>query len=110
MYRAKADGSGRTALTRHNDPLLANLDLPRLEGFSLSKGTVRFTPDHPVPEDVVEEMVRLRQAKIDRILLLMLKRERITQEEYDRAINAAILPVVVDGGKWFRRRETRAAA
>lgn len=36
----------------------------RLEGFSLSKGTVRFTPDHPVPDDVVEEMVRLRQAEI----------------------------------------------
>lgn len=36
----------------------------RLEGFSLSKGTVRFTPDHPVPDDVVEEMVRLRLAEI----------------------------------------------
>jgi uncharacterized protein YdhG (YjbR/CyaY superfamily) len=37
---------------------------PRLAGFSLSKGTVRFTPGHPVPDDVVEEMVRLRLAEI----------------------------------------------
>lgn len=36
----------------------------KLEGFSLSKGTIRFTPDHPVPDDVVEEIVRLRRAEI----------------------------------------------
>jgi uncharacterized protein YdhG (YjbR/CyaY superfamily) len=36
----------------------------RLEGFSLSKGTIRFTPEHPVPDDVVEEIVRLRRAEI----------------------------------------------
>ena len=35
-----------------------------LEGYSLSKGTIRFTPDHPVPDDVVEEIVRLRRAEI----------------------------------------------
>lgn len=36
----------------------------RLDGFSLSKGTIRFTPDHPLPDDVVEEIVRLRRAEI----------------------------------------------
>ncbi|WP_247048917.1 iron chaperone [Arthrobacter rhizosphaerae] len=36
----------------------------KLEGFSLSKGTIRFTPDYPVPDDVVEEIVRLRRAEI----------------------------------------------
>ncbi len=38
----------------------------RLEGFSLSKGTIRFAPDHPVPEDVLEEVVRLRRAEIQK--------------------------------------------
>lgn len=36
----------------------------RLEGYSLSKGTIRFTPDHPLPDDVLEEIVRLRRAEI----------------------------------------------
>ena len=36
----------------------------RLEGYSLSKGTIRLTPDHPVPDDVLEEIVRLRRAEI----------------------------------------------
>lgn len=36
----------------------------RLADFSLSKGTIRFTPEHPVPDDVVEEIVRLRLAEI----------------------------------------------
>jgi dipeptidyl aminopeptidase/acylaminoacyl peptidase len=34
VYIANADGSGLTQLTRHNAPLLAQLDLPKLEGFS----------------------------------------------------------------------------
>ena len=36
----------------------------RLEGYSLSKGTIRFTADHPVPEDVVKDIVRLRMTEI----------------------------------------------
>ena len=36
-----------------------------LAGFSLSKGTVRFTPDRPVPPAVVEQMVRHRMGEID---------------------------------------------
>ncbi len=34
IYKAKADGSGLTALTHHNAALLAPLDLPRAEGFT----------------------------------------------------------------------------
>jgi uncharacterized protein YdhG (YjbR/CyaY superfamily) len=36
----------------------------RLEGYSLSKGTIRFTADHPVPDDVLADIVRLRMAEI----------------------------------------------
>lgn len=35
-----------------------------LAGFSLSKGTIRFTPDTPVPEAVIDRMVRLRLTEI----------------------------------------------
>jgi uncharacterized protein YdhG (YjbR/CyaY superfamily) len=37
----------------------------RLAGFDLAKGTIRFTPDHPVPDDVLIELVRLRKREID---------------------------------------------
>jgi dipeptidyl aminopeptidase/acylaminoacyl peptidase len=36
VYTAGPDGSGLTALTHHNAPLLAQLDLPKLEGFTCS--------------------------------------------------------------------------
>src|SRR5262245_5289276 len=36
----------------------------RLEGFDLAKGTIRFTPDHPVPEDVLADLVRARRREI----------------------------------------------
>lgn len=35
-----------------------------LAGFSLSKGTIRFTADRPLPDDVVRELVRVRVAQI----------------------------------------------
>jgi uncharacterized protein YdhG (YjbR/CyaY superfamily) len=37
----------------------------RLEGFDLSKGTIRFTPDRPVPEDVLADLIRARKAEIE---------------------------------------------
>jgi uncharacterized protein YdhG (YjbR/CyaY superfamily) len=37
----------------------------RLEGFDLSKGTIRFSPDSPLPEDVLVDLVRARQQEID---------------------------------------------
>jgi uncharacterized protein YdhG (YjbR/CyaY superfamily) len=45
-------------------PAVVDAVAAKLNGYSLSKGTVRFTPDHPVPDDVVAEMVRLRMAEI----------------------------------------------
>ena len=37
----------------------------RLEGFDLSKGTIRFTPEQPVPEDVLADIVRARKEEIE---------------------------------------------
>jgi uncharacterized protein YdhG (YjbR/CyaY superfamily) len=71
MPALKLDGKpliGVVAAAKHLSifPFSPEVDAvaPRLAGFSLSKGTVRFTPGHPVPDDVVEEMVRLRLAEI----------------------------------------------
>jgi uncharacterized protein YdhG (YjbR/CyaY superfamily) len=36
----------------------------RLAGFTRSKGSVRFSAAHPVPDDVVREIVVLRSAEI----------------------------------------------
>jgi uncharacterized protein YdhG (YjbR/CyaY superfamily) len=37
----------------------------RLEGFDVSKGTIRFSPDSPVPEDVLADLVRARRQEIE---------------------------------------------
>ena len=37
----------------------------QLDGFSLSKGTIRFTAAQPIPEGVLLELVRVRRAEID---------------------------------------------
>lgn len=36
-----------------------------LDGYSLSKGTIRFDADRPVPDDLVERIVRMRAAEIE---------------------------------------------
>jgi uncharacterized protein YdhG (YjbR/CyaY superfamily) len=36
----------------------------RLGGFDLSKGTIRFSPDSPVPDDVLADLVRARKEEI----------------------------------------------
>lgn len=36
----------------------------RLPGFELSKGTIRFSVERPLPDEVVSEVVRLRAAEI----------------------------------------------
>ena len=36
----------------------------RLAGYALSRGTIRFTADHPVPDEVLRDLVR---ARIDEI-------------------------------------------
>ena len=37
-----------------------------LAGFATSKGTLQFTPERPIPGDLVERIVRERMAQIDR--------------------------------------------
>ena len=36
----------------------------RLGGFDLAKGTIRFSPERPVPDDVLADLVRLRRQEI----------------------------------------------
>lgn len=36
----------------------------RLAGFSTSKGTIRFTPDHPLPADLIQDITAARLAKV----------------------------------------------
>jgi uncharacterized protein YdhG (YjbR/CyaY superfamily) len=36
----------------------------RLGGFDVAKGTVRFTPETPLPEDVLEDLVRARRREL----------------------------------------------
>jgi uncharacterized protein YdhG (YjbR/CyaY superfamily) len=36
-----------------------------LAGFDLSKGTVRFTPDTPIPESALEQLLRHRLREIE---------------------------------------------
>lgn len=75
---------GMAALTYRRKPLLALLAAKqhlsvfpfssrvveavqdRLSGFELSKGTIRFTVDKPLPDDVVRDIVRLRLEEIVR--------------------------------------------
>jgi uncharacterized protein YdhG (YjbR/CyaY superfamily) len=37
----------------------------RLADFGLAKGTVRFTPERPIPDDIVAAIVRDRIAELD---------------------------------------------
>jgi uncharacterized protein YdhG (YjbR/CyaY superfamily) len=37
-----------------------------LAGFDLSKGTVRFTPDRPIPDAALEQLLRHRLSEIER--------------------------------------------
>jgi len=46
-------------------PAVVDAVAPDLEGYSLSKGTIRFSADKPVPDDVVERIVSLRLAEIE---------------------------------------------
>ncbi|HET8568128.1 MAG TPA: DUF1801 domain-containing protein [Candidatus Limnocylindria bacterium] len=41
-----------------------DVDMPELERFDRSKGTVRFTPDDPVPASVVTKIVKRRMKAV----------------------------------------------
>lgn len=36
----------------------------QLGGFELSKGTIRFTPDHPIPDHVLKQLIDARMKEI----------------------------------------------
>jgi uncharacterized protein YdhG (YjbR/CyaY superfamily) len=38
----------------------------RLRGFDISKGTIRFVPDRPLPDDVLADLIRARRQEIAR--------------------------------------------
>lgn len=38
----------------------------RLDGFDVSTGTIRFTREHPIPDDVVRDLVLFRRDQIRR--------------------------------------------
>ena len=44
-------------------PVQAVLD--ELSGFSTSSGTIRFTVEKPLPDSVIEKLVRFKQREID---------------------------------------------
>ncbi len=61
---------GITAAAKHLSvfpfsPAVVEAVAPDLAGFALSKGTIRFSVERPLPDDVVERVVRLRRAELD---------------------------------------------
>ncbi len=60
---------GITAAAKHLSlfpfsPAVVEAVAPDLEGFSLSKGTIRFTAERPVPDSVLERIVTQRLAEL----------------------------------------------
>lgn len=47
-------------------PAVVEAVADQLGGFSLSKGTIRFTADQPVPDAAVTRMIELRRAEIEK--------------------------------------------
>lgn len=45
-------------------PAVVETVADRLAGYSLSKGTIRFTVDTPLPEDIIKAIVRTRLAEL----------------------------------------------
>jgi uncharacterized protein YdhG (YjbR/CyaY superfamily) len=45
-------------------PAAIDVIRPELDGFQVSKGTIRFTAEHPVPEALIERLVTARLAEI----------------------------------------------
>jgi uncharacterized protein YdhG (YjbR/CyaY superfamily) len=49
-------------------PAVVDAVAGELDGYSFAKGTIRFTATHPLPDDLVRRIVRLRREEIDRAL------------------------------------------
>lgn len=48
------------------DPRLVSMVKLNLEGFDLGKGVIRFSPEKPIPKDVLSLIVENRIASIDK--------------------------------------------
>jgi uncharacterized protein YdhG (YjbR/CyaY superfamily) len=46
-------------------PAVIDAHRKALAGFELAKGTIRFQPAQPLPTELIEALVRTRQAEID---------------------------------------------
>jgi uncharacterized protein YdhG (YjbR/CyaY superfamily) len=46
-------------------PAVIDAHREALAGFDLAKGTIRFQPAQPIPTELIEALVRTRQAEID---------------------------------------------
>jgi uncharacterized protein YdhG (YjbR/CyaY superfamily) len=62
---------GITAAARHLSvfpfsPAVVDAVASDLRGHSLSKGTIRFAVDQPLPDEVIERVVTLRRAELER--------------------------------------------
>jgi uncharacterized protein YdhG (YjbR/CyaY superfamily) len=60
---------GLRAATRHLSvfpfsPAAIDAVRDRLEGFEVAKGTVRFSPETPLPDDVLVDLVRARRDEL----------------------------------------------
>jgi|SRR5215207_3134199 len=69
VFSAPPDVLGFRAAKRHLSilpfsPVAIEAVKDRLDGFDLAKGTIRFSPDRPVPEDVLADVVRARKQEI----------------------------------------------
>lgn len=66
--------------TRHHiglypfSPAVVDAVADRLGGYSFAKGTIRFSADHPLPDDLIREIVLLRRDEIDRAVDESLRR------------------------------------
>jgi uncharacterized protein YdhG (YjbR/CyaY superfamily) len=61
---------GITASARHLSvfpfsPAVVEAVAPELTGHSMGKGTIRFTADQPLPDEVIERVVTLRRAELE---------------------------------------------
>ena len=46
-------------------PALVAAHLAELDGFDTAKGTIRFQPERPIPDELIRRIVRERMAEID---------------------------------------------
>ncbi len=80
QYRGKGlmsamNAAKHLAIYPHSGGVVAKLG-ERLDGFSLSTGTIRFQPDHQLPDDVLDDVILIRRQEIDEALAERAARRR----------------------------------